>query len=158
MRIVFNSDKDIFTQLKLFFNHPNEKTCMNFLALQIQLWACFKTQVKANCFLFFLFLILRHLFQNKIVEFGKMQFNVQGVKIKPWFKDFWRYPVHNPENRSKHTGMKVIKTKKNISKSDGLSPSNMSLSVTELLPFWFMNRYSGAPAAQRTTKWSLIPI
>ena len=98
---------------------------MNSLALQIRLWACFKTEEKPNCFLFFLFLILCHLFQNKIVEFGKMQFNIQGIEIKYRFKDFWRYPVHNPENKNKYTVMKVIKTKKNVSKSDGLLHSNI---------------------------------
>ena len=70
-----------------------------------------------------------------------MQFNIQGIEIKHRFNDFLRYPVHNPEKRNKYTGMKVIKTKKNISKSDGFLHSNMSLSVTELLPFWFMNCY-----------------
>ena len=113
-----------FHLTETIFQPPKWKN-MNSLALQIRLWACFKTEEKPNCFLFFLFLILCHLFENKIVEFGKMQFNIQGIEIKYRFKDFWRYPVHNPENKNKYTVMKVIKTKKNVSKSDGLLHSNI---------------------------------
>ena len=67
--------EDIFPWLKLFFNHPNEKK-MHLTALQIWLWASFRTEEeKPSCFFYSTFFkFYMPLIKLIFLDLAKMQF------------------------------------------------------------------------------------
>ena len=81
---MFCSNEDIFSGLKLFFNHLEK--VMALLALQSQHDACFKTGEDRQAKSFFihnLYLILCASLQSDFLVLSKIQLNNQGVAYNP---------------------------------------------------------------------------